>query len=90
MEKKAAEAEQVVTDERVEVIAKYAELADGLMKQSYAADYTADDVAELTERLIDHDLKVEEAQAKVAEAQEFGKIVADTVITEMKKQGSIK
>lgn len=89
MSKKAEEAQQAVVAERAEVIAKYAELADGMMKQAYANDYNADDVAELTERLIAHDLQVEEAQEKVAEAVEFGKIVASTVIGEMKNQGAL-
>ena len=57
---KEAEASQAV-DERVEVLAKYAEAADGLLAEEYGEDYEEADVEKLATLMINYDIDQEEA-----------------------------
>ena len=85
---KQAEEEKAQTklaEERVAVIEKYAAAAQDLMNQYYPKDHTQDDVVELAERMIDHDLGVEEQQQKIAELDEAGRIMARAFADELNK-----
>jgi hypothetical protein len=81
---KEAEAKALI-QERVDVIEKYASLAEGLLQQEYNKDYTQDDVVELTDKMIQHDLAVEDQLAKVAEYDEAGRIMARSFVEEIRK-----
>jgi hypothetical protein len=89
MLKEAAEKEQQtkLAEERVRIIEKYASAAKDLMVQNYPKDHTDEDVAQLTELMINHDLQVEEEQQKVAELEEAGRIMARAFVEEVTKEG---
>ena len=95
---KQAEAAQVVEEEKVaeksgavnerlEVLEKYAEAADGLMAEEYGDDYEEADVIKLAEMMIQSDLEQEENLEKIAELEDQGKIMgmaaADAFITKV-------
>lgn len=63
-------------DERVQVLEKYAELADNLLGQEYGNDYGREDVVKLASLLIEHDNEIAEEQEKVAELVEGGIVFA--------------
>ena len=74
MVKSAAEAEgqeaiateqDAVTEERVEVLAKYAAASDDLLAEEYGEDYTEDDVIKLATMMIDHDVEQEDAMERI-------------------------
>ena len=77
-------AEQLIT-ERVAVLEKYANTAQELMQQNYPNDHTQSDVVELAERMIQHDLSIEEQQQKIAELDEAGRIMARAFVDEVNK-----
>ena len=79
---KEAEATQEV-DERVEVLAKYAEAADGLLSEEYGEDYNEEDVEKLAKLVIDYDIEQEEATEKVAEFEQAGQIMAHAFAQEL-------
>ena len=79
---KEAEATQEV-DERVEVLAKYAEAADGLLSDEYGEDYDENDVEKLATLMINYDIEQEEAAEKVAEFEEAGQIMAHAFAQEL-------
>ena len=79
---KEAEATQEV-DERVEVLAKYAEAADGLLSEEYGEDYNEEDVEKLAKLMIDYDIEQEEAAEKVAEFEQAGQIMAHAFAQEL-------
>jgi hypothetical protein len=81
-EKRAAE--QLIT-ERVTVLEKYATTATELMNQVYPNNHTQEDVIELADRMIQHDLQVEEQQQKIAELDEAGRIMARAFMDEVNK-----
>ena len=87
MLKQAAEqAEQSqLVEERVRVIEKYASVAKSLMNDFFPNNHTEDDVLEMADTLIQHDLQVEEQQQKVAELEEAGRIMARGFIAEQNK-----
>jgi hypothetical protein len=89
MLKEAAEREEQtkLAEERVRVIEKYASAAKELMNQFYPNNHTDADVTELAERMITHDLEVEEEQQKVAELEDAGRTMARAFVDEVKKQG---
>jgi len=74
-----------VTEQEVEVLAKYAAVADEMLAEDHGKDYNEDDVAELAGYLIDHDMEVQAQQEKVAEYVEAGQIMARSFSTEMAK-----
>jgi hypothetical protein len=80
---KEAEVKALI-QERVDVIEKYASLAEGLLQQEYNKDYTQDDVVELADKMIQHDLAVEDQLAKVAEYDEAGRIMARSFVEELR------
>lgn len=86
---KEAEAKALI-QERVEVIEKYASLAEELLTKEYGKDYTQDDVVELADKMIQHDLSVEEQQEKVAEYDEAGRIMARAFVEELRKETPAK
>jgi hypothetical protein len=63
-------------DERVQVLEKYAGLADQLLSEEYGNDYGREDVVKLASLLIQHDEEVTEQQEKVAELVEGGIVFA--------------
>ena len=72
---------------RVEVLHKYASAADNLLAEEYGDDYDENDVVELAQRLINHDVEQEEAQEKVAEYVEAGTVMARAFLSELSDQG---
>lgn len=74
---------QETTNARVEVLAKYAEAANGVLTEEYGDDYTEEDVIKLASYLIDRDIDEEEAQEKVAEYVEAGQIMARSFVEEL-------
>ncbi len=48
---------QETTNARVEVLAKYAEAANGVLSEEYGDDYTEEDVVKLASYLIDRDIE---------------------------------
>jgi len=91
LEARAVEAEDVVkeaeatqeVDERVEVLAKYAEAADGLLADEYGEDYDENDVEKLATLMINYDIENEEAAEKVAEFEQAGQIMANAFAQEL-------
>ena len=79
---KEAEATQEV-DERVEVLAKYAEAADNLLAEEYGEDYNEEDVEKLATLMINYDIEQEEAMDKVAEFEQAGQIMAHAFAQEL-------
>ncbi|MBC8437010.1 hypothetical protein H8D85_01655 [bacterium] len=79
IEKQAA----AVVDERVEVLAKYAEAADGILAEEYGEDYTEEDVTKLASYMLDQDIQEEENMSKVAEYVEAGQVMARSFIEEL-------
>jgi len=89
MEKNAQEAETV------ELLTKYASMADNLLAQEYGDDYSKDDVIELASKLIDADAQAvsgaektasaenEVDQEKVAELYQMGRIIAAGIKDEL-------
>ena len=72
-----------VENERVEVIEKYAALADNLLAEEYGEDYEADDVVKLAEYLIDYDVEAEEQIEKYAEYETAGRVMADAFMDQL-------
>jgi len=68
---------------RVEVLHKYASAADELLATEYGDNYNEDDVVELAQRLINHDVQEEEAQEKVAEYVDAGTVMARAFLSEL-------
>ena len=68
---------------RVEVLHKYASAADSLLAEEYGEDYDENDVVELSQRLINHDIEQEEAQEKVAEYVQAGTVMARAFLNEL-------
>ena len=68
---------------RVEILAKYASLAEELLNKQYGDDYNEGDVTKLASYLIDNDVAVYEAQEKVAEYVEAGTVMARAFINEV-------
>ena len=81
-EVKVAEATQEV-DERVEVLAKYAEAADSLLSDEYGEDYDENDVEKLATLMINYDIEQEETAEKVAEFEQAGQIMAHAFAQEL-------
>ena len=74
---------QAVVDERVEVLAKYAEAADNLLTEEYGDKYEQKDVEELASMMITQDLQQEEDVEKVAEYDQAGRIMARSFYDEI-------
>jgi predicted ATP-dependent protease len=71
--------------ERVDVIVKYASLAEEKLSDAYGDNYTEDDVIKVAEFMIDNDLAVEEEQEKIAEYDQLGRIMARAYIDELSR-----
>lgn len=69
-------------EQRLDVLAKYASVAEELLQKEYPNNYTQDDVVKLAEALIVRDVEAEEEQAKVAEYIEAGQIMARSFMAE--------
>lgn len=85
---KVAEAQNNVAnevDERMEVLEKYASLADELLTSEYGNDYEEQDVVKLAQLLINHDMEIQEQMEKVAELEEAGIIMAKAFKAELAK-----
>lgn len=74
---------QETTNNRVEVLAKYAEAANGVLAEEYGDEYTEEDVVKLATYLIDRDIDEEENVEKVAEYVEAGQIMARSFVEEL-------
>jgi hypothetical protein len=88
---KKAEVEQLITN-RVSLLEKYAAFATEKLQEAYPNNFTQDAVVELADQMIQHDLAVEEAevkqaelQEKVAEFDEFGRVMARGYWDELQK-----
>ena len=69
--------------ERVEILTKYASVAEEMLSDKHGDDYEASDVTKLAEYLIDSDMESFEAQEKVAEYVEAGQIMARSFLSEI-------
>lgn len=84
MKAPVAEDQEKLASDRIEVLAKYAELAETLLQEKHANDYDLSDVQELAGYLIEHDNEIEaQEQAKVAELMEAGQILAASFVEEV-------
>jgi hypothetical protein len=72
-----------LAEERIRVIEKYAAAAQELMNKNYPNNHTDEDVVQLAELMINHDLQVEEEQQKVAELDEAGRVMARAFVDEL-------
>ncbi len=75
--------EQEKVAERMEVLAKYAEVAEEALKAEFGEDYELTDVEKLAEMLIQKDLETNEEEVKVAELVEAGQIMAHSFAEEL-------
>ena len=81
MQKKAAL--DKVARERVEILTKYASLAEEMLSEKYKNDYEEKDVAKLASFLIERDVELHDAQEKIAEYTTAGKIMAKAFLDEV-------
>ena len=81
MQKIAADSRE--TQERLEVLEKYASAAEEMLESEYGNDYEAEDVEKLASVLIEHDIEVEDENEKVAEWAGIGASLYHT----MKEEG---
>jgi hypothetical protein len=81
MVKEAEEAE--IAEDRAVELCKYAEAADQLLAAEYGDDYTEADVEKLAEKMFINDKTIEAEEAKVAEWQEAGRVMARAFIEEL-------
>jgi len=82
---KEAETEVVENDEMV-VIAEYTTAADQLLAAEYGEDYNEQDVEKLASMLIEHDANEEIEQAKYAEWDAQGRVMARAFVDELNKE----
>ena len=82
-------AEAQLTTDRVEVLAKYATLADNMLGEEYGDDYKEEDVQELASYLIENDSAIEEQQEKVAEYVQLGTIMAKAFKKELEAEAEV-
>lgn len=64
-------------DPKIEVLEKYASLADNLLANEFGNDYGKDDVVKLAGMMINHDIEQEQNMEKVAEYYQAGQIMAE-------------
>ena len=81
---KVAEADEV-KKQRLDVIVKYATLAEEMLEEKFDDKYGEEDVIKVAEFLIDSDLEAEAEQEKVAEYDQLGRIMARAYLDEMAK-----
>jgi hypothetical protein len=88
---KEAETKQLMED-RVSILEKYAAYAEQLLQKDYPNNFNKSDVVELADKMIQHDIEVEEQQAKEAELQEkvaevdaLGRVMARSYWDELQK-----
>lgn len=79
LEKEAA----AVVDERVDVLAKYAEAANSILAEEYGEDYSEEDVVKLAAYMLDTDIDEEESMEKVSEYIEAGQVMARSFVEEL-------
>jgi hypothetical protein len=81
---KQAEAERI-KQERINVLVKYATLAEEKLSEKFGDNYNEDDVIKVAEFLIDSDLAAEAEYEKIAEYDQLGRIMARAYIDELGK-----
>ena len=79
------EEETKLAEERMDVLAKYAEFAENALKEEFGDDYSMEDVEKLAEMLVLNDIQAEEEQEKVAELVEAGQVMAHAFAEELQK-----
>jgi len=72
-----------ITAGRVEILEKYATVAEELLEQTAGDDYTEEDVIKVAKYLINADLVEEEEQEKIAEYDQLGRIMARGYLDEL-------
>lgn len=82
-EKQTSEEEVKVAQDRMELLAKYAEAADNALQAEFGEDYTLEDVEKLAEMLIARDMDITEEEVKVAELVEAGQVLARSFAQEL-------
>lgn len=82
-EQEVTEEENEEVKERLEVLSKYAALAEELLEEEYGEDYNEEDVTKLAEYIIDSDLQAQEEYEKVAEYDQYGRIMARAYVDEI-------
>ena len=70
-------------EERVEVLAKNAEAADGILAEEYGNEYSEEDVTKLASYMLVQDIQEEENISKVAEYVEAGQVMARSFVEEL-------
>lgn len=76
---KEAEAQELV-NERVEFLAKYASAAEDLLQTEFPNNFAKEDVIELADKLIEHDLQIADMEEKTAEWDAQGREMAHDYI----------
>lgn len=76
-------AEEQLANDRIEILTKYATLADNMLAEEYGDDYEEADVQELASYLIENDAAIEEQQEKIAEYHQLGTIMAKAFKAEL-------
>ena len=79
------QAEDAVVEQRVDVLAKYAEAADKILAEEYGEKYSEEDVVKLAAYMLDTDIDEEESVEKVAEYVEAGQVMARSFVEELSK-----
>lgn len=79
------EAEKIASAEELELIEKYASMANDLLAKDYGKDYVDDDVVELATLLIKHDEELVQEAEKTAALEEIGKVIAKGFLAEIKQ-----
>lgn len=70
----------------MEVIEKYASLAEQALETEHGQDYTKEDVVKLATLMIEHDFQAQQDLEKVAELEEAGIIMARAFKAELGRQ----
>jgi hypothetical protein len=82
-ETEVSEEEVKEAGERMELLAKYAEVAEEGLKAEFGDKYEFEDVEKLASMLIEKDLEGDEEEVKVAELVEAGQIMAAAFAEEL-------
>jgi len=87
VEKTAEEAElEKIAEEDLEILTKYATVADNLLAEEFGEDYNEDDVVKLATKLIENDVAEAEDYEKIAALEEAGQIIAKSFLAELNKE----
>lgn len=72
-------------EEQVDVLTKYAAAAEELLEDEYGEEYNEDDVIKLAQYLINADVEYLDQYEKVAEFDQYGRVMARAYVDEILK-----